>query len=233
VALFIGVAGGLKEDVKLGDVVVANKIYGYGSGKATTTFQTRPEVGISTYLLVKRAEAEARKADWLHRLEKPLPTPVPGAFIAPIAAGEQVVASTHSALYKFLRIHYNDALAVEMEGYGFLKVVQANSQLDALVIRGISDLIDGKSESDKAHSQEIAARHACAFAFEMLAKLGEDKAFRSHHDKTSTTIKSKRSMRTTQRSDKYNIHFEGNVQSPFIGDNHQVTINYGDRSSEG
>lgn len=169
--LSVGVAGGLK-DVKIGDVVAATKVYGYESGKATAVFLPRPEIGNPTYSMVQRAQAEAKKSHWLQRINPlPNPEPVPQVYAAPIAAGEKVVASTRSATWEFLRQHYGDALAVEMEGYGFLQAVYGNQHVEALIVRGISDLIDKKSEADASGTQEIAARHASAFAFEVLAKM--------------------------------------------------------------
>jgi nucleoside phosphorylase len=168
IILFVGLAEGIK-DVAIGDVVASTKVYEYESGQTEELFKPRPVVGLATYGLVQRARAEARKGDWLKRIM--VNGVVPRVFVAPIAGGEKVIASTKLEVYKFLRSNYGDAVAVEMEGFGVLKAVLVNQQVSAMVIRGISDVIEKKANADQGRSQEIAAQNASAFAFELLAKL--------------------------------------------------------------
>lgn len=169
ITLFIGVSGGLK-DVKLGDVVVASKVYAYELGKAEQQFQPRPEAWHASHALEQRARAEARNDQWLTLLGDSYPDSVPQVHVGALAAGEKVLASTQSDLFRLLKAVYGDTLAIEMEGHGFLAAVHANHCIHALVIRGISDLIDGKSATDATGSQTTAARHAAAFAFRVLTK---------------------------------------------------------------
>ncbi len=170
VVLFIGIAGGIK-DVSLGDVVAATKIYAYEYGKVTKKFLPRPEVGQVTYAMEQRARAEAKKENWHQRLSNAAKKASPSVFVGPIAAGSKVVASTKNDVYQQLRQNYGDTLAIEMEGAGFLAATRANPHVDALVVRGISDLLNNKAISDAAGWQEAAARNACAFAFQVLATL--------------------------------------------------------------
>lgn len=168
VVLFVGVAGGRK-DVAIGDVVAGNKVYNYESGRDEEVFKPRPEVGLASYPLEQRARAVVRS--WLERRKQSGHEHLPRAFVGATAAGESVVASTESETAKLLQKNYGDALAVEKEGHGFLEAARRSQGVSVIVIRGISDLLDNKEQADKGGSQELAACHACEFAFEMLANL--------------------------------------------------------------
>jgi nucleoside phosphorylase len=170
VVLFVGIAGGIK-DVNLGDVVAAEKAYGYEKGKVGHDgFLVRPEVGISSYEIFERAKAEAKKEDWKLRLPQKDQKRRLKAIIKPIAAGEKVVAEKRSEIYKLIRTNFNDTVAVEMEGSGFYAACHANGNLQFLIVRGISDLLSNKEKTDAKGFQEIAAKNASAFAFEILSK---------------------------------------------------------------
>ncbi|EKU98191.1 nucleoside phosphorylase [Leptolyngbya sp. PCC 7375] len=169
----VGTADSINQSVEIGDVVAATKVYGYESGNAGKTFSTTPEVGESTYELVQRAKAEARKGEWINRIRNTTLEHQPNVYVHPIAAGEKVISSTLADIYSFLRESYNDAFAVDMGGIGFLKAAFAHTTRAAIVIRGISHSTTSSVESrEKVREyQKQAANCASAFAFEMLSKL--------------------------------------------------------------
>ncbi len=170
VILFVGIAGGIK-DLNLGDVVAAEKAYGYESGKVSKSgFLTRPVAGMSSFEIFERAKADSKKQEWKLRLPKFYRRKKLKVITKPIAAGEKVVAKKRSEVYKLIYGSYNDTVAVEMEGSGFYSACHANGNLQFLIVRGISDLLSNKSEADAKGYQEIAARNASAFAFEVLSK---------------------------------------------------------------
>jgi nucleoside phosphorylase len=172
IVLFLGVAGGRK-DVALGDVVAADTIYDYESGKSTLKgYQPRIRTHHCAYRLVQRARLVSRENRWQQRIRPPSPLPPPASFIKPIATGSKVVTHDRSAVARLLDQHTSDALAVETEGHGFLEGAYVNPGVDALVIRGISDLLVGKDQASDKHWQPIASRHAAAVAVELLDSLG-------------------------------------------------------------
>lgn len=177
---FVGLASGIK-NVAVGDVVISNKIYGYESGKVNgESFELRPEVGNSSYSLQQRAQADARAGLWTGRLQNLSDLRFPKAIVAPIAAGEKDLEGEDNDLIDFLRAHYEDARAIELDGKGFLAAARANNSVNAIVIRGISNLLEDRgSSSDELKSSSSAV----AFLFEMLANL---KPVSAYHTRTSS-----------------------------------------------
>jgi nucleoside phosphorylase len=172
IALFVGVAGGRK-DVSHGDVVVADRIYDYETGKSELErFLPRMRTYQSAYRLVQQAQLVARQGRWHQRIRPECPQPPPKAFVKPIATGAKVVADDKSEIALLLERNASDALAVETEGHGFLEGAYMNPGVEALVIRGISDLLTGKDQAADERWQPIASAHAAAFAVELLDTLG-------------------------------------------------------------
>ncbi|MFG2942444.1 nucleosidase [Streptomyces sp. NPDC048282] len=158
--LFVGVAGGLKDDIEIGDVVVGTKVYAVHGGKQTPEgFQARPEVWLGSHRLLQAARSALRDMPEVRGHRKP------------IAVGDVVLADDRSGFADHIRRHYNDACAIEMEGSGATHAAHLNGQLDALVIRGISDHADaGKHTADASGSQRLAAERAALVAVGVLRK---------------------------------------------------------------
>lgn len=158
--LLVGIAGGVK-DVSVGDVIVGTKAYGYESGKETPDgFVSRPDVLPYDLEMIDNARAFARNNNFEYKI-----------FFGPIASGDKVISSTDSPVFKILKAHFNDTLAIEMESIGFAKAVLPYKHIRAMNIRGISDMLDNKTQMDTAGHQPVAAARAAAFAFGLLQNI--------------------------------------------------------------
>jgi len=173
-AFYVGVAGGLK-DVKVGDIVIGSDVIGYERGKAgEKNFKPRPQFGASSYDLERAASSFASDSEW-----KTISTSLVDAQFAPeikvlsgtIASGEKVDASYKSDLHKHIKENASHALAIEMEGLGFLTVCRTRPSVKSLLLRGVSDLVNDKGDMDGKGSQLYASKNVAAFLFGLIEKL--------------------------------------------------------------
>jgi nucleoside phosphorylase len=178
--IFVGVAGSRKNDVPIGSVVAANHVYSAYRGKhGENGFSARPHTFRTNSRLLEVAKKVRRDKKWTLRITDlsdcklpilahyPCNFP-PLAVIAPVVSTEAVLANRDSDLEAQIAKHYGDACIVEMEGYGSMCGVE-REETPAIVIRGVSDMTEQKDpETDKVR-QPVAAAHAAAFAFELIA----------------------------------------------------------------
>ncbi|WP_299394347.1 hypothetical protein [Pelagibius sp.] len=180
VQMFVGVAGSLKEDIPIGSVVVGDYVYNGHSAKVEDTGTLgRPHGLVPARELLTAAQGLIYSDEWIDLIRAPdkmeLPSKVsypcdfpPSAVIKGIVSGEEIVAGGKSPRYVWLRSHFNDCGAVEMEGWGVMNAAHYENT-SAIIVRGISDMCAGKDhQNDKLH-QPIAAAHAAAFAFSILS----------------------------------------------------------------
>lgn len=159
--LFVGIAGALHDDLQIGDVIVATKVYAYQGGMETDAgLLARPGAHDADHELLQLAQMAAQD-------HHDLPQAPPVHFRA-VAAGDVVLNSRKRPLAKQLASHYNDAGAIEMESAGMARACHV-CRVPALVVRGISDRADGEKETvDAGGSQPLAARNAADFAVAVI-----------------------------------------------------------------
>lgn len=163
--LFVGIAGGLKDFVEVGDLVVATRIYAFQGGAQTPEgLYARPQSWHPSHRLEQTARSALRAE--------------PGVHFGAVAADEVVLNDEHTYLLAQLRRSYNDALAVEMEGAGMAHVAHLTSGVETLTIRGISDVADrAKIPGDPRDAQSLAAARAASAAAAILRKLSPPPRF--------------------------------------------------------
>ena len=172
--IFVGVAGALQPHVGLGDVVVATHVYAYhGATSEAAGITARPRTWELSHRVHQIAAHLERTGDWARQLPG-APQP-PRVHFGPVAAGEIAHYSAVSDARQWLREHYNDAVAVEMEAAGIAQAGHLNDALPTIMVRGISDYADeSKSATDDAGWQPRAAASAAAFAAALAAVLAAE-----------------------------------------------------------
>ncbi|GAA1738391.1 5'-methylthioadenosine/S-adenosylhomocysteine nucleosidase [Nonomuraea bangladeshensis] len=168
--LFVGVAGALHAHIALGDVVVATHVYAFHGGTSEDDgFKSRPRVWETSHAADQIAQHLHRTGSWAKDLD-----PRPQVHFGPIAAGEVVLNSRLSEHAHWIREHYNDARAIEMEGAGVAQAGHLN-QVPVVVIRGISDRADGTKEvTDREQWQPRAVANAATFAAALAEELSTE-----------------------------------------------------------
>jgi nucleoside phosphorylase len=178
--MFVGVAGSLKDDIPIGSVVVGDYVYnGHSAKVGDGKTLGRPHGLVAARELLTAAQGLIYSDEWTdlirapHRMELPSKTDYPcefppSAVIKGIVSGEEVVASDKSSRFAWLRSHFNDCGAIEMEGWGVMNAAH-HENASAIIVRGISDMCAGKGHANDKLHQPIAAAHAAAFAFGILS----------------------------------------------------------------
>lgn len=169
-AIFVvGIAGGVK-DVKVGDVVVGTKAYGFDAGKVMDGYlAARPDSFLYDIHLLEQARFVKRQDNW--------ETTINGwqvghnVIFGPIASSDKVITSIESPEYQAIKAHFNDTTALEMESIGFATAAFRHREVRMMNIRGISDLLADKADSDAAGNQPLAAAQAAAFTFHLIQNL--------------------------------------------------------------
>ncbi len=165
IIMLVGIAGGVK-DVTTGDVVVGTKAYGFDAGKVLDDhLAARPDAIPYDINLIEQARFITSQDKWEQNITNW--NSENKVIFGPIASSDKVIASSKSPEYAVLKRNFNDTIALEMESIGFAKAAFAHRTLRMMNIRGISDLLDGKS--DAAH--HLAAAQAAAFTFGLLHHL--------------------------------------------------------------
>jgi nucleoside phosphorylase len=170
-AVLVGIAAGLRERVKLGDLVVPDVVVAYEATKVTIEGEafhgampeTQPELVAQIKGWAGRAAWErkwTRERDEVASQDPPMAEPVRIEFGA-VASGEKVVAD--AAVADRLRKLQRKIIALEMEAHGF-SAACIRRQTPFLVMKSITDLAD-------EHKDDTFREFACRSAADLLGTL--------------------------------------------------------------
>lgn len=171
-----GIAGGVsgRDGIGLEDVVVADHVDWYemrkiADGKDVIRKQAFDHP--SMYLRETITQRVKFSGRWVDRVAHDRPTVgAPKVLEGNLIAGDKILGDGENAYQRKILDEFDKALTVDMESYGLARgVYSARSarhyNLNYLVVRGISDLVDNEGNDDQRKMwRDYAAATAAAFA---------------------------------------------------------------------
>jgi 5'-methylthioadenosine/S-adenosylhomocysteine nucleosidase len=169
--ILVGIAGGLGDAVKLGDVVVSDQVVDYeiqkvrddGRDLRWSVYRSAPELLAS----VQNTFSETWKSRITVSRPDGLPSSATNTVIGTVLSGNKMIASTKEA--SSLRSVWSRSSAVEMEAAGIAAVLyQRTASVGFLMVKGICDLADA-AKVDSWHA--YAADAAATFVWSLLSRI--------------------------------------------------------------
>ena len=174
-----GIAGGVgeRDGVSLGDVVVADHVECYEIKKLSGGQEMTRRVALdhpSKYLRETIAHRVRHSNHWKGRVVVNRPeSGDPKVVIGNLIAGDKILGDGENKYQTQILTEFDKAIAVDMESFGLARGVYAARStryynLNYLIVRGISDLVNGhENNAMRKLWRNYAA--ATAAAFSMLA----------------------------------------------------------------
>ena len=190
--LLVGIAGGMaKNDVALGDVLLAEQVADYGSAKVTAD---GPSIRWQVHQVDQRLLIAAQNHDGSAFADTVTARPEPGqpqVHVGPICTGNKVIAD--NSLGDQMRDVWVKLIGVEMEAGGVARAAfQSACQPGFFMVRGVSDLADADKDRDEVKRwRQYACDIAAAWTLEWLKSgpvtAGAPAATATAHDQTSAS----------------------------------------------
>lgn len=170
-----GVCAGIKErDLEFGDIVIAENLTDYGSGKMTEShdgeflFKPEPHQFPTDQNLISKVNNFIRDNSELLKIQTAFKgtksKTILKAKIGPVASGSYVVAS--KSLVTTITEPNRKLIAIDMEGFGLYLACHYFNQTKALFIKSVCDFGDEKKDDNyQSYAAYTSARFLHSFLF--------------------------------------------------------------------
>jgi len=163
-----GIAAGIKGACELGDIIAADPVWDWGSGKryvegGSPIFSAAPhQIGLSSFVRGKLS-AMAQNAALFHEIREswhgPKPKTVVTLRLGPVASGASVLAD--GSIIETIRQQHRKVIGVEMELYGLMGAVD-EAPIPTPKAIGLKSVCDFADENKNDEYQAYAAYTSAA-----------------------------------------------------------------------